>query len=167
MTTDARVLSISKKRNSEYAFLNHSMTTGNIGLPLDDKQHLKNPRGTVTLFLGSYTVSSLPSIQQLVEAHPGEKFLTETPQSQSGLQIESYLKKRDGTVKPTTLKHHDQSNHSVAGINQTSFTSISHRIVSSPIHTTVSLLLSQIQSLNNIWPSLLCRQYLLSRQWRR
>ncbi len=138
VTTDARVLSISKKRNSEYAFLNHSMTTGNIGLPLDDKQHLKNPRGTVTLFLGSYTVSSLPSIQQLVEAHPGEKFLTETPQSQSGLQIESYLKKRDGTVKPTTLKHHDQSNHSVAGINQTSFTSISHRIVSSPIHTTVS-----------------------------
>ncbi len=69
------------------------MTTGNIGLPLDDKQHLKNPRGTVTLFLGSYTVSSLPSIQQLVEAHPGEKFLTETPQSQSGLQIESYLKR--------------------------------------------------------------------------
>lgn len=138
VTTDARVLSISKKRNSEYAFLNHSMTTGNIGLPLDDKQHLKNPRETVTLFWGSYTVSSIPSVQQLVKAHPGEKFLTETPQSQSGLQIESYLKKRDDTVKPTTLKHHDQSSHSIDGINQTSFTSISHRIVSSPIHTTVS-----------------------------
>ncbi len=138
VTTDARVLSISKKRNSEYAILNHSMTTGNIGLPLDDKQHLESPRETVTLFLGSYTVSSIPSVQQLVEAHPGEKFLTETLQSQSGLQIESFLKKRDDTVKPTTLKHHDQSSHSVAGINQTSFTSISNRIVSSPIHTTVS-----------------------------
>ncbi|XP_016129050.1 uncharacterized protein [Sinocyclocheilus grahami] len=136
--TVTTVLSVSKKQNSEYAFLNHSMTTGKIGLPLDDKQHLKNSRGTVTLFLGSYTVSNIPSVQQLVEAHPGEKFVTETPQSQSGLQIESYLKKRDGTVKPTTLKHHDQSSHSVAGMNQTLFTSISHRIVSSPIHTTVS-----------------------------
>ncbi|XP_058655785.1 uncharacterized protein LOC131554407 isoform X2 [Onychostoma macrolepis] len=138
VTTDARVLSISKKRNSEYAFLNHSMKTGNTGLPLDNRQLIKNPRGNVTLFLGSYTVSSIPSVQQLVEAHPGDKFLTETPQSQSGLQIESYLKKRDGTVEPTTLKHHNQSSHSVAGMNQTSFTSNSHRIVSSPIHTTVS-----------------------------
>ncbi|KAI2656227.1 Uromodulin-like 1 [Labeo rohita] len=143
VTTDARVLSkllsISKKRNSEYGFLNHSLTTIKIGLPLDDKQqHLKVPRGTVMPFFGSYTVSSIPSVQRLIEAHPGEEFLTGAPQSQSGLQIESYLNKRDGTAKPTTLKHHDQSSHSVVGMNQTSFTSISHRIVSSPGHTTVS-----------------------------
>ncbi|XP_042627070.1 uncharacterized protein LOC109104319 isoform X1 [Cyprinus carpio] len=143
VTTDARfltkLLSISKKSISENAVLNHSMTTGKIGLPLDDKQQfLKNSRGTVKLFFGSYTVSSIPSVQRLVEAHPGEEFLTETPQSQSGLQIESYLKKKDGTVKPTTLKHHDQSSHSVVGMNHTFFTTISHKIVSSPIHSAVS-----------------------------
>lgn len=142
-TTDSKVfsklLSISKKSNSEYAFLNHTLTTGKIGLPLDDKQQdLKNPRGTVMLFFGSYTVSSIPSVQRLIEAHPGEVFLTEAPQTQSVLQIESYLKKRDDMVKPTTLKHHDQNSASVEGMNQTSLTPIPHKIVSHPIHTSVS-----------------------------
>lgn len=143
VTTDAKVplklLSISKKSNSKDAFLNHSLTTGKIALPLDDKQQdLKNPRGTVMLFFGSYTVSSIPSVQQLIEAHPGEIFLTEAPQTQSVLQIESYLKKRDDMVKPTTLKPHGQNSRSVEGTNQTLLTPIPHKIVLHPIHTFVS-----------------------------
>lgn len=142
MTTDAKVLlkllSISKKSNSKDAFLNHSLTTGKIALPLDDKQQdLKNPRGTVMLFFASYTVSSIPSVQQLIEAHPGEIFLTETPQTQSVLQIESYLKKRDDLVKPTTLKPHDQNSRSVESTNQTLLTPIPQKIVLHPIHTSV------------------------------
>ncbi|XP_056119473.1 uncharacterized protein LOC130096812 [Rhinichthys klamathensis goyatoka] len=143
VTTDAKVLlkllSISKKSNGKDVFLNHSLTTGKIALPLDDKQKdLKNPRGTVMLFSGSYTLSSIPSVQQLIEAHPGEIFLTETPQTQSVLQIESYLKKRDDMVKPTTLKPHDQNSRSVGGANQTLLTPIPHKIVLHPIHTSVS-----------------------------
>lgn len=143
VTTDSKVfsklLSISKKSNSEYAFLNHSLTTGKIGLPLDDKQpDLKNPRGTMMLFFDSYTVSSIPSVQRLIETHPGGVFLTEAPQAQSVLQIEPYLKKRDDMVKPTTLKHHDQSSRSVLGMNQTSLMPIPHKIVLHQFHTSVS-----------------------------
>ncbi|XP_048017191.1 uncharacterized protein LOC125249045 isoform X1 [Megalobrama amblycephala] len=136
VTTDSKVFS---KSNSEYAFLNHSLTTKKIGLPLEDKQQdLKNPRGTVMLFFGSYTVSSIPSVQRLIEAHPGEVFLTEAPQTQSVLQIESYLKKRDDMVKPTTLKHHGQNSSSVVGMNQTLLMPIPRKIVLHPIHTSVS-----------------------------
>jgi len=92
----------------------------------------------VMLFFDSYTVSSIPSVQRLIEAHPGEIFLTQTPQTQSVLRIESYFKKRDDMVKPTTLKPHDQNSRSVGGMNQTLLTSILHKIVLHPIHTSVS-----------------------------
>ncbi|XP_067306920.1 uncharacterized protein [Pseudorasbora parva] len=143
VTTDAKVisklLSISKKSNSEYVFLNHTLTTGKIGLLLDDKQQdLKNPTGTGKLYFGSYTVSSIPSVQRLIEAHPREVFLTETPQTQSVFQIESYLKKRDDMVKPTTLKHHDQNSRSAVNMNQSLLTPIPHKVFLHPIHTSAS-----------------------------
>ncbi|XP_073779765.1 uncharacterized protein isoform X2 [Danio rerio] len=127
VTTDAKrvlskLLSISKKSNSESDFLYHSVTTRGIGSLLDDKQQdLKSPRGTVRLLFGSHTVSSIPSVQQPTEAHPREGFLTETAQSE--LQIEPYLKKSDGAAKPTKLIPNSRS---VAGIYQTPLTSISH-----------------------------------------
>ncbi|XP_051534811.1 uncharacterized protein LOC127429730 isoform X2 [Myxocyprinus asiaticus] len=145
VTTDAtfilKLLAISKKSSSESIFLNHS-TTGKIGLPLGDKQQdLKNQKATEGLFVGSHTVSSVPSVQEHIEPQPGEVFVTATLQSQSRAQTESYLKKRNDTVKLTTLKHSDHSSGSVVSMNQTSLMSILPKIVTLsqnilPIHST-------------------------------